>query len=292
MTPDALPVRHHMVQLRSLRMHYVELGEGPLVVLLHGFPENWWSWRHQLGPLAAAGFRVIAPDLRGYNETEKHGPYDLDTLADDVCQLIDAVQPGPASIVGHDWGGAVAWHLAARRPEHVARLAVLNCPHPARFAQVLRHERNAAQLRKSWYMFFFQLPWLPEWVLTRNDGGAVVRSLKGMAVDRSRFRDEAELRPFRDGVQKPGAASAMLGWYRTMMRQALFGRPPDYPPIAVETLLVWAMEDAALGYDALVPGTEKWAPRLKVAPIEGCGHFVQSEQPERVTSALLPFLQG
>ncbi len=290
MTPAELPATHHTVKVNGLNMHYAALGEGPLVVLLHGFPENWWSWRHQLQPLADAGFKVIVPDLRGYNETDKHGPYDLDTLSEDVCQLIDAVQPGKALIVGHDWGGALAWHLAATRPGYVERLCVLNCPHPARISEVLLKERSWVQLKKSWYMFFFQLPWLPERILTRDNGAAVVRALKGMAVDRSRFRDEAELAPFREGVQKPGAASGMLGWYRTAIRQGLRGGR-RYEPIACETMLLWAMQDKALGFHELVPGTERFAPKLKVVPIENCGHFVQSEQPEAVTQGLLEFLK-
>jgi pimeloyl-ACP methyl ester carboxylesterase len=128
-------------------------------------------------------------------------------------------------------------------------------------------------------------------VLTRDDGGEVARSLKAMALDRTNFSDE-DLRPFRDGVQKPGAASAMLGWYRTMMRDGLFGRPVKYAPIECETLLIWGMEDKALGFDDLVPGTERWAPKLKIAKVEHCGHFVQSEQPAKVNAALLPFLRA
>lgn len=291
MKPADLPVAHHTVKLKNLSMHYAELGTGPLVVLLHGFPENWWSWRHQLREIAALGFRVIAPDLRGYNDTDKAGPYDLTTLAEDVCQLIDAVQPGKARIVGHDWGGALAWHLAATRPEHTERLVVLNCPHPLKMREALVTKPSLKQLKKSWYMFMFQLPWLPERVLTRDDGGEVARSLKAMALDRTNFSDE-DLRPFRDGVQKPGAASAMLGWYRTMMRDGLFGRPVKYAPIECETLLIWGMEDKALGFDDLVPGTERWAPKLKIAKVENCGHFVQSEQPAKVNAALLPFLRA
>ena len=129
MTPAELDdiATHHTADLGGLKMHWVEAGAGPLVVLLHGFPEMWWSWRHQIRPLAEAGFRVVVPDQRGYNDTDKHGPYDLDTLAGDICRLIDHLGGGPrVRIVGHDWGGAVAWHLGATRAEHVERLAVLN----------------------------------------------------------------------------------------------------------------------------------------------------------------------
>jgi pimeloyl-ACP methyl ester carboxylesterase len=205
--------------------------------------------------------------------------------------LIDAVQPGKARIVGHDWGGALAWHLAATRPEHTERLAVLNCPHPTRMREALVTKPSLSQLKKSWYMFMFQLPLIPELALTRNDGAEIARSLKAMSFDRTNFTDE-ELRPFRDGVQKPGAASAMLGWYRAMMREGLFGKPIKYPTIEVDTLLIWGMEDKALGFDDLVPGTEQFAPKVKIAQIPGCGHFVQSEQPAKVNAALLPFLRA
>src|SRR5262249_25428634 len=131
MQPGDLPVSHRFELVNGLRYHYVELGEGPLLVLLHGFPESWWTWRHQLVTLANAGYRVIAPDQRGYAETDKKGPYDLDTLASDVAALITVAGAEKADVIGHDWGGAVAWHLASTRPECVRRLAVLSCPHPA-----------------------------------------------------------------------------------------------------------------------------------------------------------------
>jgi len=139
------------------------------VVLLHGFPEFWWSWRFQIAPLAAAGYRVVAPDLRGYNETERTGPYDLDTLSGDIASLIAHLGESRATIVGHDWGGAITWHLAAMRPDTCERAVVLNAPHPAVFGAVLRHSLD--QLRRSWYMFFFQLPWLPERWLVKDGGG-------------------------------------------------------------------------------------------------------------------------
>ncbi|MBK7858886.1 MAG: alpha/beta hydrolase [Archangiaceae bacterium] len=267
-------------------MHWVEAGQGPLVVLLHGFPEMWWSWRHQLKPLVDAGFRVVAPDQRGYAETEKHGPYDLDTLAADICALIDHLGAGrEARIVGHDWGGALAWHLAATRPEHVERVAVLNCPHPVAMRTGVFKPRQAL---RSWYMFFFQVPGLAEWLLTKDDAVNVLKVLRGNTFDRTHFSDE-ELRPFRDAIRRPGAAKAMVGWYRALPAQIL--SPPKIPRIECETLLVWGMRDSALGYADLVPGTERYAPKLKIVPIEAAGHFVQSEAPAAVNAALLEFLR-
>ena len=153
-----------------MRLHYVEAGEGPLVVLLHGFPEFWWSWRHQIPALAEAGFRVVALDLRGYAQSDappRWRDYRMELLAGDVAGLIDALGEERAHVVGHDWGAAVAWMVATLHPERVERLAILNVPHPETMLRTLR--TSPQQLRHSWYMFFFQIPWLPEW-LTRRGG--------------------------------------------------------------------------------------------------------------------------
>lgn len=293
MTPSDLKVEHHFVELPTLRLHYVEAGEGPTVVLLHGFPENWWSWRYQIPALAQAGFRVVAPDLRGYGETDKHGPYDLDTVVNDVCNLVVALGGEKrVRVVGHDWGGATAWHLASHRPEFCGRLAVLNCPHPALMRERFITRPSWAQLKKSWYMFFFQIPWLPEYLLTKDDAGEIVKQLRGSSVDRAHF-GEAELKPFRDAIQRPGAASAMVGWYRAAIRQGLLSpfKAPRYPAITVDTVLIWGMDDSALGFEDLVPGTERFVRHLDVKPIEKCGHFVQSERPDEVNRLLVDFLK-
>jgi pimeloyl-ACP methyl ester carboxylesterase len=292
MMPSELKVMHHQVELPRLRMHYVEAGPatGPVVLLLHGFPETWWSWRHQLQPLADAGLRVIAPDLRGYGETDKQGPFDVDTLVADVCALIESLGgPRQVKVVGHDWGGALAWHLASTRPEFCERLAVLNCPHPVLLRQALVSRPKWAQIKRSWYMLFFQLPWLPEYLLTRHDAGNLVRMLRAAAIDRTNFGAD-ELRPFRDAIQRPGAVHAMLGWYRAAMRAALVGRNTHSPLITATTLLLWGLGDTALGYDDVVPGTERFASRLTIETIEGCGHFVHAERPDRVNPLLLRFL--
>jgi pimeloyl-ACP methyl ester carboxylesterase len=291
-TLDDLKVTHHFVQLGDLRMHYVERGAGPLVVLLHGFPEMWWSWRHVIPKIADAGFRVIVPDLRGYGETDKHGPYDLDTVTHDVCRLIESIGEGPrAHIVGHDWGGALAWHLAATRSSHCTSLAVLNCPHPAALNEVAL--TSFSQFKRSWYILLFQIPGLPELLMTKNDAAEIVRTMRGNAIDKTNFTAE-ELRPLRDAIQKPGAATAMLGWYRAAMAGVVKrrGKPLPYPMIRNRSMLIWGLEDRALGFEDLVPPTRKYVEALRVEPIPNCGHFVQSEQPERVSALLLDFLKG
>ncbi len=295
MTPEDLGVRHAFAEINGLRMHYVDKGVGPLVVLLHGFPEMWWSWRYQIPALVDAGFRVVAPDLRGYNDTEAKGPYDVDTLRDDVIGLFDHLGADKAFLVAHDWGGAVAWHLASTSQSRVAKLVVMNCPHPAMLARALLGSRR--QLGRSWYMFFFQLPFLPERLLAAQNGAAVIRIVRGLAIDKTHF-GRRELAPYAVAVSKPGRAKAMIGWYRAAIRAGLRAgrsgaeRPGTYGVITIPTLLLWAMGDRALGYEDLVPGTERFASRLDVQTIPKCGHCVQQEQPEEVNRRLLAFLRA
>jgi pimeloyl-ACP methyl ester carboxylesterase len=293
MTPEDLGVRHLFATVNGIRMHYVEKGAGPLVVLLHGFPEMWWSWRYQIRALTEAGYRVVAPDLRGYNETDAKGPYDIDTLRDDVVGLLDHLGAEKAIVVAHDWGGAIAWHLASTRQARCSKLVVMNCPHPVVFARALRSRWS--QTKRSWYMFFFQLPLLPELVLTRGGGKGATSGLASLAIDKTNF-GERELEPFAAAVCKPGRASAMLGWYRAAMRAGLgAGRAGPkalraYEKISIPTLLLWGLEDRALGYDDVVPGTDRYVPELEIQTIPGCGHFVQQEQPAEVNRRLLAFL--
>ena len=160
-----MALKHRQVRTNGVRLHCVVDGDGPLVVLLHGFPEFWYSWRHQI-PALATRFRVVAPDLRGYNESEKPAgvaAYAMPELVADVEGLVHAFGERDAAIVGHDWGGGIAWFVAMERPPVTRKLVVLNCPHPAMMAQSLRG--NPRQLARSWYMFFFQIPWLPEFLL-------------------------------------------------------------------------------------------------------------------------------
>jgi pimeloyl-ACP methyl ester carboxylesterase len=269
-------------------MHYVTKGQGPLVMLLHGFPESWWSWRYQIDALVNAGFRVVAPDLRGYGDTGKQGPYDLDTICADVKALIAHLGETRAHIIGHDWGGATAWHFATFHPELTQTLAVLNCPHLVVMRKAILGG-SWAQMKRSWYMFLFQLPWLAEWLLTKDDAGNLARVLRASSVNKDHLSPD-EIRPFRDAIQKPGAAAAMVGWYRAAFRGVFDKRV--YPEISARTTLIWGKADSALGFDDLVPGTEKFAPKLSVKPVEGAGHFVQSERPQDVNPLLLEHLKA
>ncbi len=265
---------------------------GPLVLLLHGFPELSRSWRHQIRALAAAGHRAVAPDLRGYGRSDRSGPYDLRTLARDAAGLVEALGRERAAVVGHDWGGAVAWATAVHQPRAVERLAILNCPHPGVLAEELL--RNPRQLLRSWYVFFFQLPWLPEWLLARDGARQVARALRGGSHVRGAFPAE-ELAVYREAFARPGAAGAALGYYRAALRGCLeLRREGRRTPIGVPTLVLWGARDRFLGRETV--DLAKMAPYFapgnvpSVRFLEEAGHYVQNEDPEGVNAELLSWL--
>jgi len=289
MVPADLQVTHRKERVNGVTYHWVEKGTGPLVVLLHGFPENWWSWRYQIDPLAKAGLRVVAPDMRGYAGTDKKGPYDLDTLATDAGALINACGQERAHVVGHAWGGAIAWRLAATKPQFIDKLAVLNCPHPARMFDAVLTSPHL--MKKSWYFLFFQLPWLPELVISSDKAARLMRVYRSYTRERAHFSAD-ELKPFADALDEPGAAKAMLGSYRAVFSQALKDgfRSGAYPPIERDVLLLFSRDDDSTHYHDLVPGTEKYAPKLEVHGFDHCGRFLHAEQPNAINDALLKFL--
>jgi pimeloyl-ACP methyl ester carboxylesterase len=293
---DALDdsIKDVFVEVDGLRFHTLAAGpsDGPLVLLLHGFPEFSRSWRHQLPALAAAGYRAVAPDLRGYAQTDKRGPYDLATLVDDLAGLVRALGREHAAVVGHDWGGAIAWMAAHRRPELVERLAVLNAPHPAAIAREVF--RNPRQLLRSAYVLAFLVPRLPERLLTARRARAVVTILGAGARVKSAWPPD-ELERYREAFLEPGAATAALGYYRALARRRGWaGRVAKRHPIDVPVLLVWGVEDPAVGRElADRERLEPWLAagnRPTIQRLEGVGHFVQNEAPEPVTEALLAFL--
>jgi len=266
--------------------------DGPLVLCLHGFPELGRSWRHQLPALAAAGYRAVAPDLRGYGGTERQGPYDLRTLVGDVGGLVESLGSGRAIVVGHDWGGVVAWSVAALRPSLVEKLVVLNCPPPHDLARAML--RSPAQLRRSWYILFFQLPRLPERRMAENCAEVVARALVGGSHRRDAWSAD-ELAAYRVAFARPGRAKAAIDWYRASFRRSLRpGRRRGLPPVQAPTLVLWGAEDRFLGRGladpdrlrrSLVDGNEP-----TVVLIDDAGHFVQNEAPDRVNEELLRWL--
>jgi epoxide hydrolase 4 len=281
--------QHRDLITNGIRMHYVREGQGPLVVLLHGFPEFWYSWRKQIPFLAERGFEVVAPDLRGYNESDKpRTGYDVQTLLRDIVGLIRGLGREKAIIVGHDWGGALAWAFALAYPEMTEKLVVLNAPHPWAF---LRELRTAKQLRKSWYIFAFQIPWLPEYLLGRNHAELIGSMLYGSAVQKEAFPPEV-LGQYRDAMSKPGALRAAIEYYRNLMRRPVKTSTgvEDGKIIYAPTLLIWGEQDIALDI-ALTEGLEPWVPDLRVERIRDSGHWVQQEKPELVNELLADFLK-
>jgi len=284
-TPEPWTCRDAVVN--GVRLHLAEAGTGPLVLLLHGFPEFHYSWRHQIPALAAAGFRVIAPDLRGYNLSDKPRgvlAYDIDRLVADVLGLIHHAGRERAIVVGHDWGGAIAWMTAMLHPEAVEQLVILNAPHPALFVRALRAPN---QLLRSWYMFFFQLPWLPEWRM-RCCHFASLEKLMRTTLRPGAFSDE-DIRRYREALAQPGALNAAINYYR-----AAFRRNPlttRFRPIEMPTLVIWGEQDPYLGI-RLLDGLDHWVKPLRVERLPDAGHWVQCEAPQRVNELLLPFLQG
>jgi epoxide hydrolase 4 len=281
-------VAHREVRFSSVRLHYVEAGEGPLVVLLHGFPEHWIAWRHQIPALLAAGHRVVAPDLRGYNLSDKPRrvrDYRARLLARDVAELLDALGSGSAHVVGHDWGGSVAWWFAMYHPERVDRLVVLNSPHPVGFLRALA---TPAQLRKSWYMFFFQLPWLPERLVRADDFRRVRRTLRDHPVRPDAF-SEHDIDRYVAALSQPGALRGGINYYRAAFRTNPFVARPTHRRIDVPILVIWGEQDRYLEPEVAEPDPS-WVADVQVERIPDASHWVLADAPGQVNQLLLAFL--
>lgn len=281
---------HREASVNGVTLHWVEQGEGPLVVLLHGFPEFWYAWRHQIPALAAAGFRAVAPDLRGYNLSDKPAgvrAYRIEALLDDLAALIERLGEGRAKahVVGHDWGGAFAWYAPLFIPERLLSLSLLNAPHPLAFRRELR--TNSAQRRKSSYVFFFQLPWLPERRIRAGNFAILEKMLRRDPVSPGAFTDE-DIRLYKEALDRPGALTAAVNYYR-----AAFRFPPRVRgrmwPDDLRTLLVWGERDRYLG-PGLLESLDRWVPCLTIERIPDASHWVQADAPARVNELLIRFL--
>jgi len=276
---------HGTVATNGIRLHYVTQGDGPLMLLLHGFPEFWYSWRQQI-PAFAADRTVVALDLRGYNDSDRPAAtsaYALSELVADVRGAIFSLGFDRCVLVGHDWGGAIAWAVAYAHPDLVERLVVLNIPHPACFAAGLR---TWQQLRRSWYIFFFQIPWLPEAILHLDLRQAVERAFRGMAVDKTAFSDR-DIDAYTAALSKPGALTAALNYYRNVFDGNLLTR--EWGKLDIPTLTIWGEDDTALGKE-LTAGTEAYVTDWQLRFIPRCSHWVQQEQPQLVNQYIREFL--
>jgi pimeloyl-ACP methyl ester carboxylesterase len=283
-------VEHHQIQTNGTRLHVVQTGPatGPLVLLLHGFPEFWYGWRHQLPSLAAAGYRVWAPDLRGYNASEKPpgvAAYRLEALAADVIGLIDAAGEEQACLVGHDWGGVIAWWIAIHAPHRLQRMVVINAPHGAAMRQQLR--RHPAQWLRSAYIGWFQLPRIPELVTRLGRGRLLVWALQRSS--RPGTFTPTDLESYREAWSQPQALRAMLNWYRALMRMP--PRRPTSRPVTVPTLLLWGANDIFLGREMARASIEQ-CQQGQLVMFEEATHWVHHEHPVRVNALLETFLRA
>jgi pimeloyl-ACP methyl ester carboxylesterase len=306
-----MALEHRYVETNGVRLHCAVDGEGPLVIFLHGFPEYWGSWRHQLEALAPY-FRVVAPDLRGYNLSDKPAAvsaYALPELVADVHGLIQAFGERDAVIVGHDWGGGIAWTFAMEHPEATRRLVVMNCPHPAIMSHHLR--TNSRQMARSWYMLFFQIPWLPETLLGLGRARPIAAAIRRSVVRQDAITTE-DFDRLRDAASQPGSLRAGINYYRAMFRTpeaqaawpawlrrfvhgdrelpAVRERIEDWPKITAPTLLIWGEADVALGKELTLGLEPLIAAPLEIKYIPLCGHWVQQEQATVVNGYLLDFL--
>jgi len=284
-------IRHEVVAANGLTFQVATCGEGDrLALCLHGFPESSYSWRYQLPLFAKLGYRAWAPDLRGYGKTSRPvgvAEYTMEKLMADVAGLIDASGSREVVLVGHDWGGGVAWSFAMSGQRALARLIVMNCPHPVCFEKGMR---TLKQLRKSWYMFFFQIPWLPEALLGAHEAAAVGRAFSDMAVDKSRFPEDVTC-VFRENAREPGGLTAMLNYYRALFRAFRDRSLPAVAEITVPTLLLWGEEDKALGKE-LTFDTGRYVEDLTLVYLPNVSHWVQQEAPETVNRLMEAWLRG
>ncbi len=277
--------QHEYLTTNGIKLHYVTQGEGELMLMLHGFPEFWYSWRHQI-PEFAKDFKVVALDLRGYNESDKpskQSAYVMDEFIKDIEGVIKGLGYDRCVLVGHDWGGAIAWSFAYAHPDMVERLIVLNLPHPAKFAEGFR---TPQQLLRSAYIFFFQLPLLPELLLQASDYQPIESAFKGMAVNKSAFT-QADIDAYKDAAAKRGALTATLNYYRNVWQQGLLSH--NWGILNVPTLMIWGEDDTALGKE-LTYGTEAYVRDFQIKYIPNCSHWVQQEQPQLVNQYMREFL--
>jgi len=283
-----LTFRH--IQSNGISLRVAESGPeyGPLVILLHGFPEFWYAWRHQIGPLADAGFRVLAVDQRGYNLSDKPAEtraYDLDLVTDDVAGIADAVGRETFSVVGHDWGAIVAWWAAGRYPQRLERMAVLNAAHPSIWREAIKNDR--AQRRKSWYLGMFQIPRLPEWGIRAGRFRGLVDALRGSS--RTDAFSEDDLHLYRGAWEQAGALTGMINWYRAIAKKPL--PEPASIHIDVPTLILWGVNDK-YAIRELAERTRKLCSNAQLEYFEKATHWLQHDEPGAVSERLVEFLRA
>ena len=285
---DDFKLEETFISTNGIRLHTIMAGpqSGPPIVLLHGFPEMWRCWIRQIPALVDAGCRVIVPDQRGYNLSDKPKGiknYRISTLVDDIVGLIDALEYEKVNLVGHDWGANVAWMLANQYPDRLHRLGIMNVPHPSVIRKFLR--RDLEQIRRSWYVFFFQLPWLPEAGMRRDNWRGAELALRGSGKIHT-FTNE-DIEKYKEAWSQPGAMTAMINWYRA----AVLYQPPilEDPCIRVPTLMMWGMKDFALSHRMARPSMD-YVKEGNLILFPEATHWVQRDAADEVNHYLIDFV--
>jgi len=285
---DFMELEHGYIETNGIRLHVVQAGpkSGIPVVLLHGFPEFWYGWRKQIPALVEAGCRVIIPDQRGYNLSDKPKgikSYRTDELVKDILGLIDALDYEKVNLVGHDWGAVVSWMFAYQHPERLNRLSILNVPHPLVMRRFL--QRDFEQMRRSWYAYLFQLPWIPEQGMRANNWRGAVRALRGSGKIHTFTNDD--IVKYKEAWSQPDAMTSMINWYRAAVRAAF--QLPNEMRIKVPTLMMWGMKDFALTHRMARPSIDH-CDDGKLILFADATHWVQHDAAEEVNHYLVDFL--
>ena len=283
-----MDLRENYIQTNGVRLHVMESGQadGPMVLFLHGFPEFWYAWRKQLPFFAQKDFFAVAPDQRGYNLSDKPegiASYGINELAKDIAGLIDAYGRKQVYLVGHDWGASVAWWVAIRYPELIKKLVILNVPHPKVMARNVF--KNTEQMKRSWYIFFFQIPGAVEKLAAETDYEWVLEMIKTSA--NSGAFTPAELEEYRKAFKKPGAFTAMVNWYRAMI-QTEQEAPADFD-VSMPMLLMWGEEDISM-LSQMADESMAYCKQGKLIKMPGVSHWIQHEQAEKVNSLIEEFI--
>ncbi|MBZ5522891.1 MAG: alpha/beta hydrolase [Acidobacteriia bacterium] len=286
------PIRFEFIESNGLTFEVATCGQGDrLALCLHGFPEHALSWREQLPMLARLGYRAWAPNQRGYGHSSRPqgvAAYSIEKLTDDVAGLIDASGAKETILIGHDWGAVVAWSFATRRVRPLKALIIMNVPHPMCY---LRSLLRSAQLFKSWYMLFFQIPWLPEWLLTRHHAWLIGEAVRRSSSDPQKFPGDL-LQIFRDNAAAPGALTAMLNWYRAIFRGGARRQVRQgFPVIATPTLMIWGEDDVALSKTTTYE-THLYVSNLTLRYLPGVSHWVQQDAGDVVNAMIEGFLNS
>ncbi|MBP7765480.1 MAG: alpha/beta hydrolase [Deltaproteobacteria bacterium] len=284
-----MDLRERFIETNGIKLHVMEAGpeDGPMILFLHGFPEFWWAWRKQLPYFADKGYRVVAPDQRGYNLSDKPegvAAYNIDKLAKDMIGLIDAYGQKQVYLVGHDWGASVSWWLALKYPDRFRKLVILNVPHPKIMAKNVF--TNTAQMQRSWYIFFFQIPGAVDRLAAAGDYEWVLQLITTSA-NPGTF-SPAELEEYRKAFRQPGAFTAMVNWYRAMIQTQ--SEPPRSFDVTVPMIFMWGEEDVAM-LTEMADQSMRYCKEGRLIKLPGVSHWIQHEAADKVNAQIAEFFE-